>query len=157
MLYLRDNFLLLLDQLVKVTCSLLYIALGSGVVQVMWTQVQRIMSLNSTTTSAFPSQPGMYKIWWSYVYMHIHRCAHTHTYLPLSLHVFKNVIFSLQHLSLFSLDVSSPVLQNTKCFKKKYFWLGHIRYLMWLDSIYNMSLRNRDIFPVIWHYRCPIY
>lgn len=126
-------------------------ALGSGVVHVMWTRVQ--------TTSAFPSQPGMDKIWWPYEYIHTDTCMHmqTHIYFSLSLHVHIKALFALEHLSLFSHDVSLPVLQNTKCLKRKYFWLGHIRNLMSLYSVYNMSLRNRYIFPVIWHSRCPIF
>lgn len=87
----------------------------------------------------------------TYIQTHMRACAHTH--ISLSLHVYIKVLLPLQHFSLFS---DLPILQNNKCLKRKYFWLGYIRNFMCLHSVCNVSLRNRYIFPVIWHSRCPI-
>lgn len=153
-------------------CSLLCMALGSAGVQVMGTRVEWAMDLSSTTASAFPSQPATAKIFWFHVYIHTqtHTHAHTHThartYFSLYLCVYIEVLFPLHNLSLFFIylykfynifSISFSILQNSKCLKRKYFCLRHTRRFLWVYSVYNISLRIRYLFLVIWHSRCPIF
>lgn len=117
------------------------------------TRVQRAMDWSSTTASAFPSQAEMAKIFWSYLYMH--RDTHTHTYilLSLSLCVYKSSFIKILFIKvLFPLPtfpylkkylykfyniyiISFSIIQNSKCLKTIYFWLGQIRNFMWIYSV----------------------
>lgn len=115
----------------RLTCSsiLFYIIYGSSVQFEL--EFKKPMDLRSTITSAFPSQPVIGKIWQSYSYIHTHR--HFSLFWNLS-SLF--VIFAHFHITFYK-------IRSLKCLRRK-----HIRNFTWVYSVWNISLKNRCIFPL---------